>query len=142
MADIRKQFGFDAEAADKGVKMPLGIDIDTEYILIRRHSNPEYIDLLTKTLQANDKIIQYTENTDPKAAQKLNVALMCEVLAKTIVVEVGPGVYDGKKKVSNTVEGRKQLLIDYPDLHTQCILFSKDNKNYPLKPDIEEIKKS
>lgn len=142
MTDIMTSYGYNERAAEEGVKMYVGADEKTEYVVIRRANNKSYVRELTSILQANAKRLEALEKTDQQSYEALNARLMAEVLAKTVVVGFGPGVTFNKKPIPDTWEARQEILMAPTSLKLKCIEFANDDKNYPVELDVEDVKKS
>lgn len=141
MADLMTMFGYDETTAESGVKMILGANPATEYAVICRYGNKNYDRVLTKVMQDNNKALELLKTVDPEAYNKKNRELVAEVVAKTVFVELGPGITVNGKKVDNTWEARRDILLLPTDFYSKVVEFSQDKSNYPVKKDVEEIKK-
>lgn len=141
MIDLAKRFGYDKDLAKSGVKKFIGPDKDNDWLLLRRLPNDEYLSCLTETMQNEGEKLQEMEATDPEAHRKYDTMLQCQVLAKTVLVGWGEGIQVNGKTLEYTVENATKLMVDLDDFRAECVMFARDNKNYPLKMDVEKVKK-
>ena len=142
MIDLKRKYGFDKKAAVEGTKMFIGTDKETDWVLIKRMPSKDYIACLTKTLQDHGEELEQLRKEDPDAGEKYDQELQCEVLAKTVVVGWGGGIQENKISIPYSVEAAAKLLAEFDDFRIDCVSFARDNKNYPIKMNVEKVKKS
>lgn len=140
MIDLAKKFGYDKDLAKTGVKKFIGKEPE-DWILVRRLPNDEYLSCLTETMQNEGDKLKELETSDPEAYKEYDVMLQCQVLGKTVLVGWGEGVQVNGKPIEYSVENATKLLVDLDDFRAECVMFARDNKNYPLKMDVEKVKK-
>jgi len=140
MFDVTKSYGFDKEAANTGVKMIVGAD-DEDYILIKKMPNDDYQRELQKVSAANDKILTHLKLQNPEEHTKLDRRLQCQVMAKTVVIGWGKTFGENDKLIKYSADECARMLEEYPDFRYACSEFAQDKLNYPLVPDVKEIKK-
>lgn len=142
MFDLRRSYGFNKEAADKGAKFVVGADPETDYVLVRMIPNDEYRQRLIALAQANSKKLDILKEQDPKAHFKLDRELQSQAIAETVITGWGSGFGDNGEPVEYSVEACMNVLDKYPSFRSDIIEFAADRKNFPLQPDIEDAKKS
>jgi len=141
MFDIKKAYGFDKEAAEKGVKMICGPDPDKDYVVLCRMPNDRYTAALTTKMQANHSRLEILKKQDEEAYGKLNRQLMIEVMAETVVVAWGPGFGEDGTAIKYSTEVCIDFLAKYPDFRAACAEFASNPSNYPIVSDLKEAKK-
>ena len=141
MFDLKKTYGYDKKKAEEGVKYIIGSDPEKDYVLIRRVPNDSYTATLQKTFQANAKVLEYMKTQDPEASVALDRKLQSEVLAETVIIGWGENFGEDGKKILYSKDECARILVTYPDFRRDCVEFASNPQNYPLTPDVEEIKK-
>lgn len=141
MFDLNKSYGFDPKRADVGVKMTVGPDPETDYVLLKKMPNSAYRAKMNTVMMSNRKMLEILKAQDPEAHEKRDNELLCEIMAETVLVGWGPGFTDGAEPIPYSVEAAKNLLIKYPAFKGDCLDFAANNINYQPTPDINDIKK-
>lgn len=132
MLNLNEMFGFDKKKAEEGVKMFLGSDKETEYVVVKRFPNDGYTIYIRELMLENNEKLEALETTDKKAAHRLDVHLQNVAVGKEVIVELGPAIAVNGKPVENTPEAITQLLDDYPDFKTKVLNFASERTNFPL----------
>ncbi len=141
--NLEKLYGFDKKAADKGVKMIIGPDAKEDYLMVRKSSNDAFRQELQEQLQANKITLAALKAEDDKSAYFAKDAeILSSVMARTLITGWGTGIQDKGKSIKFSEEKCVDLLIAYPDLRAEVQEFADNNANYPLTPDVADIKKS
>jgi len=140
--NLRKTYGFSKKAAEEGVRMVVGADPETDWVLIKRLPNDSYKAKLSTIMLANKKQLDILKSQDEKAHAAKDAEIFCEVLAETILVGWGSGFGEGDEPTQYSVEAAQKLLLDYPDFRSDVVDFATTKANYPLEPDTEDIKKN
>jgi hypothetical protein len=142
MFDIRKGYGFDKVAAEAGVKMVIGPVPETDYVVVRKLPNDSYRAKLSNVMLAMKKQLDMLKAQDEAKYTERDADLYAEVLAETILVGWGEGVLESGKPMVYSVEAAKKLLLDYPDFKAEVVEFAASRSNFPLEPDVADIKKN
>ena len=141
MFDLTKQYGYDKEAAEAGVKMQVGADPKKDYLVVRRIPNKEYSAELIAVMQANSMKLKHLKKQDKSAYDALNDKLLCNIMAKTVLTGWGPGIGADDKKLPYSEKSASEVLLIHDDFRTDVRDFATDNSNYPLQINVEDVKK-
>jgi hypothetical protein len=128
--DVFRQFATDLAKEEEGVSHPLG----DGSILIARHGNKAYSDLLSKLVEKHQRDL----DIGGEAAAKLNEEIMIRVNAETIFIGFENLAFDGQS-ATNTLETRMKML-GVKDFRAHVIGLSRDFNAYKLFQEQEQGK--
>lgn len=141
MFSLQKSYAFDEKLALEGVRMVVGPDPETDYVILRKMPNSKYRAKMNQVMLANKRTLEILKSQDPEAHERKDNELLCEIMAETILIGWGPGFADGDKPIPYSPEVAKELLIKYHAFKGDCLEFAANNANYQPTPDIADIKK-
>lgn len=140
--DLKKVYGFSKKLAEGGARMIIGPDEENDFLLVRRIPNDSYKARMSVVMMANKKQLDILKAQDEKAHAAKDAEIFCEVLADTVLIGWGSGITMGGEVLNYSTEEAKRLLLELPELRSDIVDFATSKVNYPLEPDVEDIKKS
>lgn len=142
MADLGSLFGYDEKKATEGVRMVIGADAETEWLLVAKDQNKNYATVMANVFTAAAQMLEFLDQSeDKKAHTDLDMKLTAEVQAKTVFLGVGPGVTINGKKIKDDWKERQKLLLAPSDLRVAIFAFARDKKNFQADVDVAAVKK-
>jgi hypothetical protein len=141
MFDLNKTYGYDDKKAGNGVKMVIGQDENTDYILVKKMPSPAYRAKLTALMMANKKTLDILKTQDQEAHEKKDNELLCEIIAETVIGGWGAGFADMGESIPFSTAAAKAILVKYPQFKSDIIDFATNLSNYQAEPDVADIKK-
>jgi len=140
--DLKKVYGFSKKLAEGGARMVIGPDEENDFLLVRRIPNDSYKARMSVVMMANKKQLDILKAQDEKAHAAKDAEIFCEVLADTVLIGWGAGITEGGESIPYSTEAAKNLLLSYPEFRSDIVDFATSKSNYPLEPDVDDIKKN